>query len=74
MERRTATAEKTEKGRKNMIDKEMLIEVVTSTLQEYPCDGCEKTKSPYADLNGGCQRCRIEVAKVVAEIIKESWW
>lgn len=52
--------------------KEVLIEIVTSALNETLCDGCKNTLSPYAYESckgGSCDLCRSKAGEEVVAII-----
>lgn len=55
-----------------MMEKKMLIEIVTSLLNDRLCDGCKDTRSPYSYgscKGGSCGLCRSKAAEEVATII-----
>ena len=56
---------------KNM-NKELLIEIVTSALNDDLCDGCSESSAPYSYENGGsCDKCRSMAAEEIKKIIKK---
>ena len=54
------------------MNKELLIEIMTSALNDDLCGGCSEFAAPYAYENGGsCQKCRSMAAEEIKIIIKK---
>ena len=54
-----------------MMEKDRLIEIMTSALDNGLCGGCKPSVSPYAYENGGsCDKCRHIAAIEIASIIR----
>ena len=54
------------------MNKELLIEIITSALNDDLCGGCSEIAAPYAYENGGsCQKCRSMAAEEIKKIIKK---
>lgn len=51
---------------------ELLIEIISSCLNNELCDGCERYGSPYSYENGGsCQKCRNIASKEIKSILEK---
>lgn len=54
------------------MNKKLLIEIMTSALNDDLCGGCSEIAAPYAYENGGsCQKCRSMAAEEIKIIIKK---
>lgn len=54
------------------MNKELLIEIMTSALYDTLCDGCNESPAPYSYENGGsCDKCRSMAVEEIKIIIKK---
>lgn len=54
------------------MNKELLIEIMTSALNDDLCGGCSESPALYSYENGGsCDKCRSIAAEEIKTIIKK---
>lgn len=52
---------------------ELLIEIISSCLNDELCGGCGRYGSPYSYENGGsCQKCRNIALKKIKSILEKT--